>query len=175
MADYVLQRRRGQAAVLRGVVQAGRGGQTVPVHGAQAARSLDVRAEVFVFVRDRARGERPAPPRIVVVRHRQRQTDVPVAVPERQQHVEVGLHKSAERVRVRRPVAEEKAKKTGPEERRRRWRRQQRRKQRRRRRRQKQIAATIVTSGRRVDRETNTGPGPRAVFEHGVFRESYFI
>lgn len=169
----MLQRRRGQAAVLRGVVQAGRGGQAVPVHGAQAARSLDVRAEVFVFVRDRARGQRPAPPRFVVVRQRQRQrqrqTDVPVAVPERQQHVEIGLYKSAERVRVHRAIAEEKAKKTGPEERRRRRRQQYGR--------QKQIAATInnePSSTRRPERPTRPAP-TRAVVEHGVFRESYFI
>jgi len=57
----VLQRRRGQAEVLRGVVQAGRRGPTVSVHGTETARALDVRATVFVFVRDRARGERPTP------------------------------------------------------------------------------------------------------------------
>jgi len=58
----------------------------VSVHGAQAARALDVRATVFVFVRDRARGERPAPPRRQqwTVQQQRRQADVPVAVPERQ-------------------------------------------------------------------------------------------
>lgn len=111
-------------------MQAGRRGQAVPVHGAQAARALDVRATVFVFVRDRARGERQAPPRRRTVQQQRRQADVPVAVPERQQRLEIGLHKGAQRVRVHGAVAQEKATKAEAEERRRRgggyqWRRQE--------------------------------------------------
>jgi len=111
-------------------VQAGRRGQAVSVHGAQAARSLDVRATVFVFVRDRARGERPAPPRREqwTVQQQRRQADVPVAVPERQQRLEIGLHKGAQRVRVHGADAQEKATKAEAEERRcggQQWRRQE--------------------------------------------------
>lgn len=77
-----LQRRRGQTAVLRGVVQAGRRGQTVSVHGTQTARAFDVCATVLVFVCDRSRGERPAPSAPSSRRRRRRQT-VSVVVPER--------------------------------------------------------------------------------------------
>lgn len=139
----MFQRRGRQTEVLRGVVQAGRRGQTVPVHGTQTARPFDLRAAVFVFVRDRARGERQAPPR----RRRRRRTvqqqrwqaDVPVAVPERQQRLEIGLHKGAQRVRVHGAVAQEKATtKAEAEERRRRLGGGNQR--RRRRRRQEQVA-----------------------------------
>lgn len=109
---YMFQRRGRQTEVLRGVVQAGRRGQTVPVHGTQTARPFDVRAAVFVFVRDRARGERQAPPRRRrrrTVQQQRWQADVPVAVPERQQRLEIGLHKGAQRVRVHGAVAQEKA------------------------------------------------------------------
>lgn len=106
-------------------MQAGRRGQALLVHGAQAARALDVRAAVLVFVRDRARGERPAPPRRRrrrrrTVQQQRRQADVPVAVPERQQRLEIGLHKGAQRVRVHGAVAQEEATKAEAEERRRR-------------------------------------------------------
>jgi len=127
----VLQRRGRQAEVLRGVVQAGRRGQAVLVHGAQAARPLDVRAAVLVFVRDRARGERSAPPRRRPVQQQRWQTNVPVAVPERQQRLEIGLHKGAQRMRVHGAVAQEKATKAEAEERRRRIGGKQRRRRRR--------------------------------------------
>jgi len=121
-------------------VQAGRRGQAVPVHGAQAARPLDVRATVLVLVRDRARGERQAPPRRRrrgrTVQQQRWQADVPVAVPERQQRLEIGLHKGAQRVRVHGAVAQEKATKAEAEERRRRGGGEQRRRWRR----QEQVA-----------------------------------
>lgn len=141
----VFQRRGRQTEVLRGVVQAGRRGQTVPVHGTQTARPLDVRAAIFVFVRDRARGERQAPSRRRrrrrrTVQQQRWQADVPVAVPERQQRLEIGLHKGAQRVRVHGAVAQEKATtKAEAEERRRLGGGNQRR----RRRRQEQVAATV--------------------------------
>lgn len=126
-------------------MQAGRRGQPVLVHGAQAARALDVRATVLVFVRDRARGERQAPPRRRrrrPVQQQRRQTDVPVAVPERQQRLEIGLHKGAQRVRVHGAVAQEKAAKETEERRRRRSRREQWR------RRQEQVATITVSDDR---------------------------
>lgn len=122
-----------------------------------------MRATVFVFVRDRARGERQTPPsRRRPVQRQRRQTGVPVAVPQRQQRLEIGLHKGAQRVRVHGAVAEEKATKAEAEERRRgRWCRQE-----------------VATMSEDQDDAAAIillciMYTAAATVEHGVFRESY--
>lgn len=75
-------------------MQAGRGEQSVSVHEPQDAQSVNVRATVFVFVRDR-------------VREQQQQTVVQYAVPQQVCRDQSGLHKGAQRMHVHGAVDQE--------------------------------------------------------------------